>query len=419
MAKSTISRAKTVVFAALILLFLFQDRLQAEVTVFKYTDELFALTIIPLFFYRLVQGRFQRPFTRRQRLFSLLLVIFWVSGWVGFFLHHYQPLSNTISDSYVNLKFFMAIGASFLFFDDGKTDKERLLRSLWPVLNVITCALFLLCLLNLFTPIFPKELRFGLPAIKLFFTAYTALVAQCVFLCALYFRLYEYFQKRILIPVALLFFVMLCTQRTKALGAIVCITFIYLILFRQKKRIGLLAWGAAGLAVFAAVCQFLYYYVKLGTESARAVLTIASPFIAKDYFPFGTGWATYGSAFSVEPYSPIYEMYHMSGVWGISPSYHAFVSDTFWPMLLAQCGIIGLLSYIGLLVLLFQKVFALNKKNACTFAAALIPTLYLLIASTGESAFMNPTAIPFALLLGFLFAEHHRETAVEEQEKSV
>lgn len=420
MKKSAASHAKTAVFVVLMLLFLVQDRVQDELAVIQYLDELVALVIIPVVGCRFVQGRFRSRPSRRQTTFFLLLAVFWISGWVGFILHHYQPLSNTVKDSYVNLKFFMALGASWLFFDDGKTDPKKVERSLWHVLNVITCVLFILCLVNLFVDIFPKETRYGYPAIKLFYTSYTALVAQCVFLCAIYFRLYEYFRNRVLIPVGMLFVVMFFTQRIKALGAMACIVFIYLILFSKRKKLGLvLACGCGGVAVFAAVCQLFYYYVTLRAEAARAILTIVAPYIAKDYFPFGTGWGTYGSAFSVEPYSPVYEMYQISGVWGISPSYHDFVSDTFWPMLLGQCGVIGTLAYVGVVVMLVKKVVALRKQNICTFASGLIPILYLLIASTSESAFVNPTAVPFALWFGMLFAERHQEASLDGQERSV
>lgn len=419
MVKKLASHAKTAVVLVLIFLFLVQDRVQDDLIVIQYLDELVALMIVPLFLYRLAQGRFRSKPTRRQIVFFLLLAVFWITGWVGYFLHHYQPLSNTVKDSYVGLKFFMALGAAWLFFDDGKTDGKRLERVLWPVLNVITCVLFALCVINLFVEIFPSETRYGFPTIKLFYTSYTALVAQGVFLCAIYFRLYEYVQNRILIPVAMLFFVMLCTQRVKAIAGMACIIFIYLILFSRKKKLGVvLACGGGAIAVFASFCQFYYYYIVLGTEAARVVLSIAAPYIAKAYFPFGTGWGTFGSAFSVDPYSPVYEICHMDGVWGLSPSYPQFVSDTFWPMLLGQCGVIGTLAYIGVLVMLTWNIFSLRKKNTCAFAAGLVPLCYLFISSTSESAFVNPVAVPFALLMGFLFAESSDGEAPVVQERS-
>ena len=94
----------------------------------------------------------------------------------------------------------------------------------------------------------------------------------------------------------------------------------------------------------------------------------------------------------------------MDKVWGLSPSYHEFVSDTFWPMVLGECGIFGFAAFIGVLILFVKKVITL-KTNRSAFASALIPLLYLLISSSSESAFANPIAVPLAFWIGFLFAE--------------
>ena len=157
----------------------------------------------------------------------------------------------------------------------------------------------------------------------------------------------------------------------------------------------------------------------MGTESARAVLTIGAPFIAADHFPFGTGWGTYGSAFSIEPYSPVYGMYWMAGIWGISQSYSSFVSDTFWPMVLGQCGYFGFAALLGALWIFIKKVFALWDYRCdfastlfyyrCDFASTLFLILYLLISSTSESAFANPVAVPMAFWIGFVLASHRKD----------
>ena len=97
-------------------------------------------------------------------------------------------------------------------------------------------------------------------------------------------------------------------------------------------------------------------------------------------------------------------MYRMAGVWGLSPDYPDFVSDTFWPMILGECGFFGLLALLGVLFLLVKKIFSM-KKDKSTFASGLVPLAYLLISSTSESAFANPIAVPLAFWLGFLFAQ--------------
>ena len=410
---TSVTSRKMYLFLFWTVLFLLQDRLQRWCTPVQYADELFALLIIPLFLFAVLQKKKRFVWTRKRVLFLVLLTVFWIFGWAGYFRYHYQPFANAAKDAYINLKFFMAVGASFLMFDDALLDFDQFKRRIWPVLNTITVILFVLCLADLFFGIFPVEpelaqSRGGIRSIKLFYSAYTFLVGQCVFLSAIYLWFFEQKKKQIIVPLAMLAFVMLSTQRVKAVGAIACILMIYLCVFykRQKinKKVKILAGCVLGVAVLTGLYQLVSYYYLMGFESARAVLAIGAPFIAADHFPFGTGWATYGSAFSVEPYSPVYGMYRMAGIWGMSPDFHEFVSDTFWPMVLGECGYFGFAAFIGALVLFVKKVFTL-KGNKSAFASALIPLLYLFISSSSESAFVNPIAIPLAFWIGFLFAE--------------
>ncbi|MSS01082.1 hypothetical protein [Floccifex porci] len=407
--KSVISR-KTYIFIFFVILFLAQNRLQQWAGVFQYLDELFALLIIPALLYWIIKKKEKVTWTKQQICFFALLAIFWLSGWGGYVIYHYQPLSNAAKDAYVNLKFFLAAGASFLIFADKELNFEQLKKKLWPVLNGIVVILFVFCLADLCFGIFSKETRYGMRAIKLFYSAYTILVGECVFLSAIYLWFFEQKRKKIIPPLVMLAFIMLSTRRIKSVGAVACILMVYLLVFYKEKKLSKKVKIFTGcvllIALFAGVYQVISYYIMMGTESARAVLTIGAPFIAKDHFPFGSGWGTYGSAFSADPYSPVYGMYQMDGVWGISPEYHEFVSDTFWPMILGECGIFGLLAFIGVCALIVKKVFIL-KSSKSAFASSLIPLLYLLISSSSESAFANPIAVPFAFWMGFLFAEQY------------
>ena len=404
-----------------IILFLLQNPLQQHLEPFQYLDEIFGLLILPLALLRFFQKKLTLSWTREKIVFGALLLIFWISGWCGVIAYRYQPFINSAQDAYVNIKFFLALGASYLMFAGEDVDFDSIKEKLWPLLNVITLALFVLCVADQCFKIFDADMRGGLRAVKLFYSAYTILVGNCVLLCGIYFWLYKEKGKKIILPLILLAFVMLSTRRVKAMGVVACVLLIYLLVFqkRQKisKKVKIFAVAVFILAGAAAAYQIVSYYFLMGVESARAVLTIGAPFIAWDHFPFGTGWGTYGSAFSVEPYSPVYGMYRMAGVWGLSPDFPDFVSDTFWPMILGECGFFGFLAILGVLFLLAKKIFSM-KKDKSIFASGLVPIAYLLISSTSESAFANPIAVPLAFWLGFLFAQEKvRERKGQEAEE--
>ena len=206
----------------------------------------------------------------------------------------------------------------------------------------------------------------------------------------------------------------LYTRRVKGIGAIGCIVLVYLLILRNRKTLSkktkLFVALVMAFAVAAGGYQLLSYYFLMGTGSARAMLTLASPFIAWDHFPTGSGWATFGSFFSAEPYSPIYGMYRMAGIWGLSPDYNAFVADTYWPMIIAQTGFIGFAAFVAAMAL-FLMAFLAPRTHRPARASGAMVVLYLLISSTSESAFANPIAVPMAFWLGFLLAERRAQVA--------
>ena len=404
----TTTRLKTWFFLLMTGLFLLQDKLQDWFVPFQYFDEAFGLLIVPMILLRLCQGRLPLRWTKKDWILYWGLLTFWLFGWAGHLEYRYQPLTNALKDAYVNLKFFLAVGGSYLFFDDPGLDFKKVKQSLWPWLNIVTLTFFVLCIADMLFDIFSSETRGGLPITRLFYSAYTYLVSACVFLSCMYLWYYDWHKKRILPPLVMLCCILFCTGRVKAVGAIACLLLLYLFVLRRKPITKKLRIFAICMIVFAAgamVFQVFFYFFFLGTESARAMLTLASPFVAWDHFPFGSGWAAFASAFSAEPYSPVYGQYLLAGIWGISPSHHQFISDTYWPMILGETGFFGFLAFLAALVMFMDKVLTL-KNDHSALAAALHALIYLLISSTSESAFANPMAVPLGFWLGFLLARH-------------
>lgn len=56
----------------------------------------------------------------------------------------------------------------------------------------------------------------------------------------------------------------------------------------------------------------------------------------RDYFPLGTGFATYASEQARKNYSPIYTMYGLNT--GETPMDSKFLNDVFWSIIFAQGG---------------------------------------------------------------------------------
>lgn len=407
----TNTTVKTIVFFLFAGLFLMQDKLQDWFAPFQYFDEAVGLLMFPMVLIRWRQKRLPFSAARENLLFGAGLLVFWLFGWAGHLVYQYQPLSNALKDFYVNNKFFLALGASFLFFDDPQLDFAEMKKKIWPVLNAVVIVLFALSLVDMCFDTFSTDTRGPFRAVKLFYSVQTVLVSVCVFLSCICLWYFEDKKRKIILPLSLLCIIMFCTIRVKSMGAIAAVFLIYLFVLRGLKfrgisrRLKIFLIAFLAFAAAAILYQVVNYYILMGTGSARAMMTLAAPFAAWDHFPFGSGWATFGSAFSAEPYSPVYGMYRMAGIWGISPQYPAFMADVYWPMILAQTGFFGFAGFL-LALWMFVKKICKMRDHVSAYASALLILTYLLISSTSESALANPLAIPLAFWLGLIVAEY-------------
>lgn len=80
----------------------------------------------------------------------------------------------------------------------------------------------------------------------------------------------------------------------------------------------------------------------LSTVQPRTALYLSSLAIARDHLPLGVGAGRFGSHFSREEYSPVYEEYGLHRIYLLSPNRPDAVTDTYWPMILGEFGLLGL-----------------------------------------------------------------------------
>ena len=403
-------------FLGLILIFVFQNPLQRVISPLKYLDEMYALLSVPLCGYVIIRNNYRLFIPWKYVILIILLGLFLLSGMSGWVNNRYQSLTVTLSDAVLNIKFYLAIGTSVFLFRE--VHMGEIYKKSWNLLRMITGGITALLMADLVLHFFEAEIRSGLRAEQLFYTTHTYLAAACSLLVIVFFRFYQFYREKTFPWICMLWFDILCTLRIKAIGAVFVMFFIYMIICRKRRNISLLTWGIIGGGVLLmATQQFNYYFHNVRDEAARSVLLRTSLKIAQDFFPLGSGFGTFASAVSAEPYSKIYYMYHIQNVWGLSKDHPIFISDSFWPMLLGQCGYLGLLIYLLILGILIWLVFDTRRRNAWVYASGLTVLVYLGISSVGESAFVNTYAVGYAFILGILLSEHSEEDFGREEKE--
>jgi hypothetical protein len=179
--------------------------------------------------------------------------------------------------------------------------------------------------------------------------------------------------------------------------------------FKWNVRNVLLVVCTLATVVFVAWGKVHFYFYQAVTEEvdkdmiARYILYATMPDVLSDYFPFGSGFASYATYSSGLYYSHIYADYGIDGVWGMTKVYYSFIADTYYPSL-AQFGVVGIILYITFWVYIVRKAFLFYQKtgNIHYFTVVVLLTGFFGIEGTTDSTFTTHRGFFFLMMLGMV-----------------
>ncbi|MGO5165830.1 MULTISPECIES: hypothetical protein [unclassified Candidatus Paralachnospira] len=163
---------------------------------------------------------------------------------------------------------------------------------------------------------------------------------------------------------------------------------LYLYLYREDKERKLHIWQIIILAgaCFAFAYSDLQDYIFSG-NAPRALLLRYGFVTAINYFPLGSGFASYGSEMAKRYYSKLYYEYGFDRIWSMSPEANregsnygvTTLNDCYLGMIVGQYGWIGFFCYIGIIYAIY-KLLSRGQNNTYS-KAALISTLITILSS--------------------------------------
>lgn len=396
---------RNIVLLVILILCVFENYITTIIPIFKYFDEFISVLALPIFLFTLIKNEWKVKVDKFvvKICFSLLFFIFW--GTISFFTNSKQPLQALVGDVFLNLKFFLAIYVGWHIFGRNDQINEKVIG---VVVKGIVYFLFLLMLINFIFPIFKgQEIRFGISIPRLFFTHSSYLSSAATLMLIITYRLYDEI-KNVKFLVFCEVLIIFSTLRYKAIATAALCLFMLIIVRTENSKLKLrhIILGIAGV-IFLAWEQISTYYGSSILSNARGALTVTSLKIAKDLLPLGAGFGTFASYMTVNYYSSYYTQYGISNIWGLSDvsGDNIFISDTFWPMVIGQTGLIGFLVYVYILYTLFKYIAQIHKYSKMKYLSCICVLIFLLIESTSSSAFVSPQAVPFGLWLGVMFFE--------------
>lgn len=370
---------------------------------FSYWDEVLSLLFIPCFLMYC-----KKNILKRNRNLLLLLILFSISGLAGNFLNKYTIITVEFSDLYLNTKFFMLLFAVACIF--SKYGVEKYGEKITKHINFLSFLLIVLFVIDRLITVFPVyEVRFGIKSEQLIFSHPTYCASAVFYLLMLRMLFIKQRSRKDKTVDGILCLIILFTLRFKAIATVLLFSAYYLFVTnRTAKKIKWIIIAITLIAILMISYSQVYGYFlsDYATRFPRGAILTTSFKILKDYFPVGTGFGTFGSYLSGVHYSPVYSVYRIDNLYGMTFDNYSAISDQYWPMISGQTGIFGLLLMILIWHSLYKMIMKTKSVGNVVLLSGIGSFIYLLVSSTSESAICNPACMPFAIIIGLTFAEN-------------
>ncbi len=383
---------------------------------FKSSDELACLLLLILAGVDIYANGFTA--LRKHKFVGIVSIVFLIYLIYSLLFCHFNTSTAIISDLISQIKPFIAFGIT-LALNIHLDDKTKVLIKLAVILNV----LILLCTF----PFWMNEAKtMGHPAnfgaimmLNTWFYLYASLSDKG-----------EVSTKNLLIIISFLLIGLLCT-RSKYYGETLLMLFL-LFTYRSgmqrridyKKVLAVIA--LLFLIIIVSWQKINYYFIEgandvmnsvidaesLSDSFARPVLYAIAWILLFDFFPFGTGLASYASYASAESYSSLYYDYGLDKVYGLSPKFSSYICDAYYPTL-AQFGVIGIALFVWFWSWILCNLNSIEKRRGTCYKyqyiLGVMVMIFMLIESIGNTFFIQGHGMLAMMFLGILLSEEHHD----------
>lgn len=373
--------------------------------VLKHVDELLVLVFL---FYVLLHSSF---LIKRKRKLLFAWASFITIGAVSSVLCRYQGLYASIVDCVLIInKFMVGYLATYTYI---VFHKQTISDCVYKTAKIVTIFLFALAIHDfILPPFFSKaDYRYFTYSLQLMFphATYLAAVGNTLLI---YFG-YKRTKKNNYKYMYMASFLAIATLRGKAVGFVMVYWLFYLYIYVFNARHYFFTFVSGGIAASMIGMNQILSYFFTEFYSPRLILLRDSITLAIQHFPFGTGYGTFGSSMAAEHYSILYTQLGYENYWGMGSKNSMFLSDGFWPIVIAQFGFLGLVAFIIVMCCLVKRSLVILKISKNAGFAMLLIMINMLINSLAETAFFNPTV----LLLFILFGSCEAEAILEKSQK--
>lgn len=396
----------------MVILFIFlimENIMEKYIPILGYFDEVITIAMFCLLIFKCFYGRIHKSSLIILRCHGLLLLI----GLLGSLIYQVQISKIAIA------KDIMAVSKFFIVYVYAREyikirNPQKQLKQIEVFMKGYTIILFVFSAVNQFFNLGMDSGMRGPIKTYMFLYSHTTFMVASVVVINVLFLTMRFKKKRLYLLMT--FVVLIASMRIKAYIYIVSVCLLYFLFkrhngvkqnraYRQNNRWRFAAaMGAILLVAYTIGKPKISSYLTWGLSAARPALYIVGFAIMKNFFPLGSGFATFASSLSGEYYSPLYYQYGISNTSGLRLSEgYQYIADTFWPYVYAQFGLFGIILYAYALIEILKNLFRDYQKDPYCLKGAIALFLYMIFTCFVESIMTNSTIVMIAMTLGYYF----------------
>ena len=370
----------------------------------RFIDEAIAVLCLGI----ILMSAFRKTLDRSHLYMLMLMVLLLCVGLVSNYSAQKQTqLAPILTDVGSTFKVFVTyIGAS-LYLGPVK-NKKRVINVLAQVVRLFVLLVFACMILHeLGIVSMGEDVRYGLSSFRFFNDGagqLSFMFYNTFLILTLDLRYHTNRRSVRLLFLMMASLVWVSTLRTRA--------FIYVLVYWglfwlmiEKGHVIRMNWktllvGFVGMAIMS-MDQIQTYFAN--DRTARYNFLYFGIYTMTRFLPLGSGFATYGTDAALTYYSQLYYEYGFPRIWGLSPEFPVFTHDTYWPAIMAQFGVIGVIILVTILVFWTKDLLKRSMNNQYAYLAALFIAITQLSSSIATATFFHFVTVGIMFITPLMF----------------
>lgn len=398
------------------IIMLLQDLLQTKISIIGSFDEALAGISIIYAILLVFNKKKEIKFTKYEMIAFNMFILYLFMGIVSNLTFNFIEYKYALQSMIMTVKGYILYFTCRIIFQYHGVN-INILNDVSKILSFCIYTLAGLCIINIplgFLKVF--DTRFGIETLYIGFShptelAFFIIISMSIILLQKHYAKNDEGESRIIL---LSMLVIIFTGRSKAIAFIIIyILLFYFIKFTKKFKLRYFL-----LSIPVMVYIGLPRIISELFNGSRGYLYKTGFSIAKDYFPLGSGFGTFGSYISKVYYSPLYYQYKVSNIWGLSKEMSSYIADTYWPMIMGETGFIGIIILSIALYNIFKQ-FILGYTNYKERILVFGLVCYTLITSIAEPIYSSNKSAALFITLSIFITIRINQIKNEEKELEV